>query len=304
MALSLLQAYQAHILLARGLSENTREAYLRDVSRFLEYIDTQGIAAEDVTLDTLHSYTLLLADMGISPRSISRMHSALRSFFHFRQMENHDLPDPTELLESPKAGRRLPDVLTMEEVDAIIAAIDMSQPFGQRDRAVVEMLYSCGLRVSELCGLRMNHLYLEDDYLRVMGKGSKERLVPISPRAKQELELWFKDRKEITPHEGEESYVFLSHLRKQHLSRITVFHNLRQYARAAGITKAISPHTLRHTFATHLLEGGANLRAIQAMLGHESIATTEIYTHIDRSYLRQQILDYFPRNQETQNPRT
>ena len=294
----MLKAYQNYIFLVKGLSDNTREAYLRDVSRFLEYINEKGLSPADVTLETLHEYTLLLTEMGISPRSVLRSHSALRSFFRFLVMDGYLQADPTELLESPKIGRRLPEVLTLQEVDDLLAAIDMSQPFGQRDRAVIEMLYSCGLRVSELCNLCLSHLYLEDDFLRVTGKGDKQRLVPISPRAKLELERWFEDRKEILPREGEEDFVFLSHLRRQRLSRITVFHNLKLYARAAGITKTISPHTLRHTFATHLLEGGANLRAIQAMLGHESIATTEIYTHIDRSYLRKQILEHFPRNMQ------
>ena len=294
----MLKAYQKYILLEKGLSENTREAYLRDVSRFLDFLGERRLPPTEVTLETLHDYTLLLTEMGIAPRSISRMHSALRSFFRFLQTDGFLENDPTELLESPKTGRRLPEVLTISEVDALLQAVDMSQPFGRRDRAIIEMLYSCGLRVSELCNLSMTDLYLEEDFLRVTGKGDKQRLVPISPRAKQELELWFEERQEITPRPGEEDYVFLSHLRRKHLSRITVFHNLQNYAHIAGITKAISPHTLRHTFATHLLEGGANLRAIQAMLGHETIATTEIYTHIDRSYLRQQILDFFPRNSD------
>lgn len=292
----MLKAYQSYILLVKGLSENTREAYLRDVSRFLEYLDECGKRPQDVTLETLHAYTLMLTEIGIAPRSIVRMHSALRSFYRFALSDGFVENDPTELLESPKIGRHLPEVLTLQEVDDLLAAIDMSQPYGQRDRAIVETLYSCGLRVSELCNLSLSQLYLEDDFLRVTGKGDKQRLVPVSPRAKEELSLWFEDRASITPRPGEEDYVFLSHLRRKHLSRITVFHNLRNYAQAAGITKTISPHTLRHTFATHLLEGGANLRAIQAMLGHESISTTEIYTHIDRGYLRQQILDYFPRN--------
>lgn len=294
----MLKAYQNYIILVKGLSENTREAYLRDLSRFLEYISGQGLQPQDVTLDTLHAYTLLLTDMGISARSIVRMHSALRSFYRFAVADGFMETDPTELLESPKVGRTLPEVLTLQEVEDILAAIDLSQPHGQRDRAIVEMLYSCGLRVSELCGLRLSQLYLDDDFVRVLGKGEKQRLVPISPRAKGELELWFDERAEITPKPGEEDYVFLSHTRRKHLSRITVFYNLKIYALAAGITKTISPHTLRHTFATHLLEGGANLRAIQAMLGHESITTTEIYTHIDRGYLRRQILDFFPRNQK------
>ncbi len=294
----MLKAYQDYIILVKGLSDNTREAYLRDVSRFLEYLDAEHITPQETTLQTLHDYTLTLTQIGIAPRSISRMHSALRSFFGFLVTDGYMAADPTELLQSPKVGRKLPEVLTLAEVDNLIQAVDLSQPYGQRDRAIIEILYSCGLRVSELCTLRLTDLYLEEQFLRVVGKGDKQRLVPISPRAMDELNKWLDDRSDITPRPGEEDYVFLSHMRRRHLSRITVFHNLKLYAEGAGITKDISPHTLRHTFATHLLEGGANLRAIQAMLGHESLSTTEIYTHIDRSYLRQQVLDHFPRNQQ------
>ena len=283
-------------MLERGLSANTREAYLHDVGGFVAYLHDEGLALGDVTLDVLHRYSFALHDLGISPRSIARMHSALRSFFRFLVLDGYLESDPAELLESPKIGKHLPTVLTLEEVDAVIAAIDLSQPHGHRDRAMIEMLYSCGLRVSELCSLKMSDLYLEEGFLRVTGKGNKQRLVPISPRAIKELELWFAERRMLTPKPGEEDYVFISHQRRKHLSRITVFHNIKEYCAMAGITKTISPHTFRHTFATHLLEGGANLRAIQAMLGHESISTTEIYTHIDRTYLREQVLRYFPRN--------
>ncbi|QFQ12756.1 site-specific tyrosine recombinase XerD [Pseudoprevotella muciniphila] len=290
--------YRTYILLEQGLSENTREAYLRDVRKFLDYLKDENIDVKDVNLEVIHRFSWTLVDIGISQRSIARQHSALRSFFKFLVLDGFIDSDPTELLESPKKSKHLPEVLTLEEVDAIISTIDLSQPFGQRDRAIIEMLYSCGLRVSELCNLKLSDLFLDEGFIRVVGKGDKQRLVPVSPRAEQELKLWFIDRNAITPKDGEEDYVFLSERRRQHLSRITVFHNIRLYAEAAGITKTISPHTFRHTFATHLLEGGANLRAIQAMLGHESIATTEIYTHIDRSFLRRQILDYFPRNKE------
>ena len=283
-------------MLERGLSANTREAYLHDVGGFVAYLHDEGLALGDVTLDVLHRYSFALHDLGISPRSIARMHSALRSFFRFLVLDGYLESDPAELLESPKIGKHLPTVLTLEEVDAVIAAIDLSQPHGHRDRAMIEMLYSCGLRVSELCSLKMSDLYLEEGFLRVTGKGNKQRLVPISPRAIKELDLWFAERRMLTPKPGEEDYVFISHQRRKHLSRITVFHNIKEYCAMAGITKTISPHTFRHTFATHLLEGGANLRAIQAMLGHESISTTEIYTHIDRTYLREQVLRYFPRN--------
>lgn len=294
----MIDKYRTYILLEQGLSDNTREAYLRDVRKFLDYLKDEQIDVKDVNLEVIHRFSWTLVDIGISQRSIARQHSALRSFFKFLVLDGFIDSDPTELLESPKKSKHLPEVLTLEEVDAIISTIDLSQPFGQRDRAIIEMLYSCGLRVSELCNLKLSDLFLDEGFIRVVGKGNKQRLVPVSPRAEQELKLWFIDRNSITPKDGEEDYVFLSERRRQHLSRITVFHNIRLYAEAAGITKTISPHTFRHTFATHLLEGGANLRAIQAMLGHESISTTEIYTHIDRSFLRRQILDYFPRNKE------
>lgn len=291
-----LKKYMAYLLLERGLSGNTREAYGRDVARYLDHVASEGRDVLAVTLDDLHRYAWLLHDVGVSARSVARALSALRSFYRFLLLDGYIDNDPTELLQSPKSGRHLPEVLTLEEVDRIVAAIDLSHPDGQRDRTVVEMLYSCGLRVSELCGLRLSDLYLEDGYLRVTGKGDKQRLVPLSPRAADELRNWFIDRNTIAPKPGEEDYVFISRLRRKRLSRITVFHNLRLYACRAGIAKTISPHTFRHTFATHLLEGGANLRAIQAMLGHELISTTEIYTHIDRIFLRQQVLDHFPRN--------
>lgn len=293
---ALLQKYHDYLMLERGLSENTREAYLHDVARFFDFLEEENCRVEDVTLETLHRFTWILYDLGISARSVVRMLSGLRSFYRFLLVDGYIETDPTLLLESPKLGKHLPEVLSTDEIDAIIATIDLSLPWGQRDRCVIEMLYSCGLRVSELCHLRLSDLYLDEGFLRVTGKGNKQRLVPISARAIRELQFWFVDRNEIEAKPGEEDFVFISHRRKKRLSRITVFHNIKVYAEQAGVTKTISPHTFRHSFATHLLEGGANLRAIQAMLGHESITTTEIYTHIDRSFLRQQILDYFPRN--------
>jgi integrase/recombinase XerD len=294
--MAMLEGFKRYILLERGFSEHTREAYLRDVKQFFEFIDSEGVAVRDVTLDVLHRFTWQLHEMGISPRSIARIHSGLRSFYHYLLLEGYMEQNPTALLESPKKGLHLPEVLSTEEIDAILSVIDLSQQEGQRDRAAIELLYSCGLRVSELCSLKMHNLFLDEGFLRVVGKGNKERLVPISLQAVKELQLWFYTRNTIMPKSGEEDYVFLSVRRRQHLSRITVFHNLRLYAERAGITKTISPHTLRHSFATHLLEGGANLRVIQALLGHEQISTTEVYTHIDRSMLRQQVQTYFPRN--------
>ena len=292
----MLDRFKRYLLLERGFSDNTREAYLRDVRQFFEFIHSEGLGVCEVTLEDLHRFTWQLQEVGISARSIARIHSGLRSFYSYMLLEGMIETNPTALLESPKKGVRLPEVLSTEEIDSILSVIDLSLLEGQRDKAVIELLYSCGLRVTELCNLKMHDLFLEEGFLRVVGKGNKERLVPMSPKAVKELGLWFATRNIILPKAGEEDYVFLSVRRRQHLSRITVFHNLRLYAERAGIKKTISPHTLRHSFATHLLEGGANLRVIQAMLGHEQISTTEIYTHIDRSMLKQQVLSYFPRN--------
>jgi integrase/recombinase XerD len=293
---NLLEKYRNYIYFERSLSDNTLDAYSRDVSRFLEWLSDEGIRPQDVVLDDLHRFASTLYDMGISPRSIARTLSGVRSLYYFLVVEGYIEKDPTELLESPKVGAHLPEVLTAEEIEAIESTIDQSLPEERRDYIIIEMLYSCGLRVSELCELCISDLFLKEGYMRVRGKGSKQRLVPMSERMVELLEMWLQERSEMDIKPGEEDYVFLSHRRKKRLSRITVFHNIKVYAERAGITKNISPHTFRHTFATHLLEGGANLRAIQAMLGHESIGTTEIYTHIDRSYLREQVLNCFPRN--------
>ncbi len=295
-----LKKYRAYLLLERGLSDNTQAAYCRDVKRFIDYAEEKQLALRDIKLDDVQRFTWLVADLGVTARTIARSISSVRSFFHFLLLDGFIDSDPTELMRTPAIGHHLPEVLSLEEVDSIIAAIDLSHRDGQRDRTIIEMLYSCGLRVSELCSLRLSDLFIKEGYIRVMGKGRKERLVPLSPQAVKELELWFIDRNKIEPRAGEEDYVFISAIRRQHLSRITVFHNIRQFADRAGITKTISPHTFRHTFATHLLEGGANLRAIQMLLGHESISTTQIYTHLDTHFLREQILQYFPRNRREQ----
>ena len=297
---NLLEKYRNYIYFERSLSDNTLDAYTRDVSRFLEWLSDEGIRPQDVVLDDLHRFASTLYDMSISPRSIARILSGVRSLYYFLLVEGYIEQDPTELLESPKVGAHLPEVLTIEEIEAIESTIDQSLPEERRDYTIIEMLYSCGLRVSELCELCISDLFLKEGYMRVRGKGSKQRLVPMSEKMVELLEIWLQERSEMDIKPGEENYVFLSHRRKKHLSRITVFHNIKMYVERAGITKNISPHTFRHTFATHLLEGGANLRAIQAMLGHESIGTTEIYTHIDRAYLREQVLTYFPRNKASE----
>ena len=295
---SILKKYKSYITLEQGLSNNTREAYLHDVEKLLTYFEDEKIDFLKDELDHFHSFAAALIDVGIGERSVARILSGVRSFYKFLVLDGYLEQDPTELLESPKIGKHLPEVLSVEEIDAIEGIIDVSTPEGQRDRAAIEMLYSCGLRVSELCNLLLSDLYLDEGFLRVTGKGNKQRLVPISERAIRELKSWFAFRNSINIKPGEEDYVFISAARKKHLSRITVFHNIKVYAEQAGIQKTISPHTFRHSFATHLLEGGANLRAIQTMLGHESISTTEIYTHIDRRFLRDQILQHFPRNQK------
>ncbi len=282
------------------MAENTSLAYEQDVRKLLVYLDDEGMNACDVKLEDLHRFASMLYDAGISPTSISRILSGVRSFYHFLADDGYVEVDPTELLEMPKRPDHLPTVLTVQQIDDLENAADLSSEEGQRDKTIVEVLYSCGLRVTELCTLKLSDLFLDEGFIRVLGKGSKQRLVPISPRAIKELNLWFLDRCHIDIKSGEEDYVFLSFRRKQHLSRITVFHILQILANKAGIEKTISPHTLRHTFATHLLEGGANLRAIQAMLGHESIVTTQLYTHIDRSFLRQQVLEHLPRSMQTE----
>lgn len=294
--MSILRKYRAYILLEKGLSENTRKAYAGDVEKLLGFLTDEGIDVHSCTLDDLHRFAASLHDIGISAVSVARILCGVRSFFTFLLQDGYIEADPTELLESPKKPEHLPAVLTLQEVDALEAAIDQSLPEGRRDHAMIEVLYSCGLRVSELCGLQLSDLFLDEGFLRVTGKGNKQRLVPVSPKAVGELRRWIDERRLIDIRPGEEDYVFVSHRRGRHLSRITVFHNLQVYARLAGIEKNISPHTLRHTFATHLLEGGANLRAIQTMLGHESIATTQLYTHLDRSFLREQVLCHLPRN--------
>ncbi len=295
---SILKKYKSYITLEQGLSNNTREAYLHDVEKLFAYFEDEKIDFLKVELEHFHSFAAALMDVGIGERSIARILSGVRSFYKFLVLDGYLEQDPTELLESPKIGKHLPEVLSVEEIDAIEGIINVSTPEGQRDRAAIEVLYSCGLRVSELCNLLLSDLFLDEGFLRVTGKGNKQRLVPISERAIRELKSWFAFRNSINIKPGEEDYVFISAARKKHLSRITVFHNIKVYAEQAGIQKTISPHTFRHSFATHLLEGGANLRAIQTMLGHESISTTEIYTHIDRRFLRDQILQHFPRNQK------
>lgn len=293
----LVQKYKQYLLLEKSFSSNTIDAYLRDLGKLLSFLEDEHVDPLDVTLDHLETFSATLSDVGIHPRSQARILSGVRSFYRFLVEDDYLSADPTELLESPNIGSHLPEVLSVEEVDMILSAIDYSSSEAQRNRAMIETMYCCGLRVSELCQLRISDLYLREGYIKVMhGKGDKQRLVPISHSAIDEIELYMPERLNIAVKPGSEDLLFVSHRRKQGLSRIMVFHIVKELVAAAGITKTVSPHTFRHSFATHLLENGANLRTIQTMLGHEDIGTTEIYTHIDANRLRSEIINHHPRN--------
>jgi len=287
--------YKTYLRLEKGLSNNSVEAYLTDLDKLDNFIESEGLRYEEVTYDHLQQFVAQLRDIGIHPRSQARIISGIKSFYRFLSLDGYINKDPTELLEMPKIGLHLPEVLSVREIDSILDSIDLSQPEGQRNRAMLEVLYSCGLRVSELITLRFSDVYFEEGFIKVEGKGSKQRLVPISDRAIQEIKKYLYDRNNVKVKKGYEDVLFLSR-RGTGLSRIMVFHVIKVQAELAGITKNISPHTFRHSFATHLLEGGANLRAIQEMLGHKQITTTEIYTNIDREFLRKEILEHHPRS--------
>lgn len=297
----ILTRYKQYLRLEKSLSNNTVDAYLNDLSKLINFLKEENIDILDVTLEQLETFSAGLRDLGIHPRSQARILSGIRSFYHFLILEDHLQTDPCELLESPQIGFHLPEVLSMEEIDNLISSIDLSTNEGQRNRAILETLYSCGLRVSELCTLKLSDLYFDEGFIKVEGKGNKQRLVPISPRAIHEINLYFMDRNVIDIKAGYEDFVFISK-RGKNISRIMVFHIIKELSKSIGLKKNISPHTFRHSFATHLLEGGANLRAIQSMLGHESIGTTEIYTHIDRNRLRNEIIEHHPRNRKTNHP--
>ena len=303
MAKDIYKGYMRYLKLQRGMSGNTLDAYQRDLQKLLDYLASEQKDVLDVTLEDLQHFAAGLHDIGIHARSQCRILSGIRSFYHYLLIDGYRDDDPTELLESPQIGGHLPEVLSTAEVDQLEASIDLSKWEGHRNRAIIETLFSCGLRVSELVNLKLSNLYLDEEFVRVMGKGSKERLVPISKRAIQELRWWFDDRKHMSIKPGEEDYVFLNR-RGAHLTRVMILIMIKRQAELAGIQKTISPHTLRHSFATALLEGGADLRIIQALLGHERIGTTEIYTHIDTSTLRTEILEHHPRNisQRGQSP--
>ena len=288
--------YEAYLLLERGLSENTRHAYLRDLDTLHYYLDSIGKNFDEVSIEILEKFVAELYDTGISSRSVARIISGVKSAFRYLKMEHLVENNPAVLLEGPRAGLHLPEVLTIDEIDAMLEMVDTESVTGLRNRAIIETMYGCGLRVSELCNLEISRIDFERRFLVVTGKGSKQRLVPMSENSIEEISNYMnieRPRLHIKP--GEENILFLN-VRGHRLTRQMIFIFLRQIAEMAGVKKVISPHTLRHSFATHLLEGGANLRAIQQMLGHESIATTEIYLHLDNARLREEILLHHPRN--------
>jgi len=287
-----------YLRLERGLADNSIFAYQRDVEKLKDYCAPRNISPTKVSIDDLKQFLADLYDLGISARSQARVISGIKQFFEFLILEGERQDDPSELLELPKIGKKLPVFLSIEEIDKLIEVIDLSKPEGHRNKAILETLYSCGLRVSELINLRFSNLFLNEGFVRVTGKGDKERLVPISPSVEKEIDIYVTGtRNQMNVQKGHEDFIFLNRRGKQ-LTRVMIFTIIKNLAEAIGLQKTISPHTFRHSFATHLIEGGANLRAVQEMLGHESITTTEIYTHLDNAYIREAIISYHPRNSE------
>lgn len=291
----LVRRYMRYLKLERSYSPNTLNAYRHDISLLLNHLAEQQLTPFDVKLEDLEHFAAWLHERGNGPKSQARILSGVRSFYNFLVIDGYLDLDPTELLESPHLPQHIPEYLSTEEVDRLEAAVDLTSAEGHRNRAIVEVFFSCGLRVSELVNLKLSDLFLDDRFLRVIGKGNKERLVPISDRAVSELGFWFDDRRQMTIKPGEEDYVFLNR-RGHHLTRTMILIMIKRLGEAAGIRKTISPHTLRHSFATALLRGGADLRVIQVLLGHADIGTTEIYTHMDDESLRQEVLAHHPRN--------
>jgi integrase/recombinase XerD len=295
---SAIKGFRAYLKLERSLSENSIEAYSRDIEKLYQFADIQPIKLnpENITLTHLRQFIVWASELGMIPSSQARILSGIKSFYKYMLMEDMIKIDPSELLESPKIQRKLPDTLSINDINKLLDAIDISKPEGARNKAILEVLYGCGLRVSELTGLKLSNLYLDIEFIKVVGKGSKERLVPIGGSAVKALKIWLENiRVHIPVKKGHEDIVFLNR-RGCGLSRVYIFMVIKQLAEIAGIRKTISPHTLRHSFATHLVEGGADLRAVQEMLGHESITTTEIYTHLDREYLKGTIIQFHPRS--------
>jgi integrase/recombinase XerD len=295
---SAIKGFQAYLKLEKSLSPNSIEAYTRDIDKLYQFSEAQNVKLrpENITLIDLRLFINWINELGMIPSSQARILSGIKAFYKYMLMEDIINDDPSELLESPKIQRKLPDTLSYEDINKLIAAIDLSRPDGARNKAILEVLYGCGLRVSELTELKLSNLYLDIEFIKVTGKGSKERLVPIGGEAIKALKIWIEQVRVHTPiKKGEDDMVFLNQ-RGSRLSRIYIFTLIKQLAEMIGLKKSISPHTFRHSFATHLVEGGADLRAVQEMLGHESITTTEIYTHLDREFLKGTIIQFHPRN--------
>lgn len=292
-----IRKYKQYLMIERGLSVNTIDAYMHDLDKLIEYAESNNLGLSDIKTRHIESLLADLYDKNITARSIARVLSGLKSFFNFLELDGFIDINPTALIESPSLGQRLPITLSIEEIDDILGVIDVSTSEGTRNYAIIETLYSCGLRVSELINLRFSDLFFNEGFIRVRGKGDKQRLVPISETAIQKIKNYIPYRAQINIKRGSEDVLFLS-ARGTAISRITVFHYVRKYSEEAGIDKDISPHVFRHSFATHLLERGANIRVIQEMMGHEKISTTEIYTHLDTQYLREEILEHHPRSKE------
>ena len=295
---SAIKGFQSYLKLEKSLSGNSIEAYSRDIEKLHQFAEREGFtrSPEKITLADLRLFIVWAAELGMIPSSQARIMSGIKAFYKYLLMEDMIKSDPSELLESPKIQRKLPDTLSIEDINKLIDAIDLSKPEGGRNKAILEVLYGCGLRVSELTELKLSNLYLDIEFIKVTGKGSKERLVPIGGSAVKALKIWIENiRVHVPIKKGEEDLVFLNR-RGARLSRVYIFMIIKQLAQLTGINKTISPHTFRHSFATHLVEGGADLRAVQEMLGHESITTTEIYTHLDREYLKGTIIQFHPRS--------
>ncbi|MCW8898721.1 MAG: site-specific tyrosine recombinase XerD [Flavobacteriales bacterium] len=293
-----IKGFKAYLQLEKSLAKNSVDAYIADVEKLFQFLDMNNIklSPEKVKQNHIESFLKWVSEIGLNARSQSRIISGIKAFYNYLLLEEMVTVSPIELIETPKIGRKLPEVLTIEEIDNIIAAIDLSTPEGLRNKAILETIYSCGLRVSELIGLKISHLLLDEGFVRVIGKGDKERITPIGGTAVKHINIYIEHVRNHLPKidKASEDVLFLNRRGKQ-LTRVMIFTIIKNLTQKAGINKAVSPHTFRHSFATHLVEGGADLRAIQEMLGHESITTTEIYTHLDNAYLRQAILDFHPR---------
>lgn len=292
------KGYENYLLLEKSLSQNSIAAYINDINKLVDFLESnfKGLTPGKVKLDHLKNFVEWLNNRGVSPRTQARTISGIKSFYKYLLIEGKINNDPTALLESPKIGRKLPDILSMEEIDSLIDAIDLNKAEGQRNKAMLETLYSCGLRVSELVNLKITNLFFEQGFIKVEGKSEKERLVPVSGRAIEEINKYLNDyRKTLRVNKDSENILFLNR-RGRKLSRVMIFTIIKNLAEKVGMDKKISPHTFRHSFATHLINGGADLRAVQEMLGHESILTTEIYTHLDKDYLKSTIHQFHPRS--------